>query len=209
VATTTNYGWPIPTVDGDADAWGAILNTLAQLVDTQVKAVQDSIPVGPPPGNGPVILAKGDVVHAATFLTIDLSAFIAGYKRFEIKLNRVNCGNTSTSVAARFSTDAGATWLTTGYGWRLAILSVAYATQTDGGSSTELRLQSGAGFAHGTIELSLLSDAVVYSHMSSGSFTPTACICAGANTTPGINAIKLYSVGGTALAGSYDLVGYP
>lgn len=39
--TTTNYGWTLPTVGGDSGAWGTVLNTLIQAVDTALKAVSD------------------------------------------------------------------------------------------------------------------------------------------------------------------------
>lgn len=39
--TTTNYGWTTPTPAGDSGAWGSILNTAIQAIDTALKAVSD------------------------------------------------------------------------------------------------------------------------------------------------------------------------
>lgn len=38
---TTNFGWDVPTVGGDSGAWGTILNTLFNDIDTDLKSVQD------------------------------------------------------------------------------------------------------------------------------------------------------------------------
>lgn len=38
-ATTTNYGWTKPTVGADSDAWGGLINTNLDGIDTTVKAV--------------------------------------------------------------------------------------------------------------------------------------------------------------------------
>jgi len=199
VSTTTNYGWTKPTVGGDADTWGTELNGTLDDIDGQVKA-----------NEGAIILASGPITQAATFLTLDLTSYLSDYKRFEIKLNRVNCGSSSTSIAIRFSVNGGSTWLASAYTWALAVLGAAYAQQTDTstGVTTEQRIQSGAGYTHGTVELSILNQTHIASMISSGTFSPTSCIGAGGNTNSGINAIKFYSNGGSATGGTYDLVGY-
>jgi hypothetical protein len=38
---TTNYGWDVPTVGGDVGAWGTILNTVFDDIDTDLKAAED------------------------------------------------------------------------------------------------------------------------------------------------------------------------
>ena len=38
---TTNYGWTYPTVGGNADTWGTVINTAFQAIDTSLKAVED------------------------------------------------------------------------------------------------------------------------------------------------------------------------
>lgn len=45
--TTTNFSWPLPTVGASADTWGTTLNDTIELIDIQVKGVQDSIPLLP------------------------------------------------------------------------------------------------------------------------------------------------------------------
>lgn len=42
MATTTNYGWTKPTVNGSSGTWGTILNTLFDAVDTALFAVAGS-----------------------------------------------------------------------------------------------------------------------------------------------------------------------
>lgn len=39
---TTNYGWTTPTVGGSSGAWGTILNTIFDDIDTDLKAVDDA-----------------------------------------------------------------------------------------------------------------------------------------------------------------------
>ena len=44
---TTNYGWTKPTVGGDADAWGGMINTDLDGIDSVVHGIQTSIPTVP------------------------------------------------------------------------------------------------------------------------------------------------------------------
>lgn len=44
MADTANYSWTKPTVGGDTDTWGTILNTLIDDVDTSLKTVEDAAP---------------------------------------------------------------------------------------------------------------------------------------------------------------------
>lgn len=41
MAVTANYGWTFPDVGGSNGAWGGILNTLYQAVDTSLKTVEN------------------------------------------------------------------------------------------------------------------------------------------------------------------------
>ena len=41
---TTNYGWPNPTNNGDANTWGTELNTALSEIDAQVFEVAGSVP---------------------------------------------------------------------------------------------------------------------------------------------------------------------
>lgn len=42
MADTTNYGWTKPTVSGSSGAWGTLLNTALDDIDTDLKAVSDA-----------------------------------------------------------------------------------------------------------------------------------------------------------------------
>lgn len=50
MATTPNYGWTLPTVGGDPDTWGTVLNALLDAVDAQVKANQNQAGYAAPTG---------------------------------------------------------------------------------------------------------------------------------------------------------------
>ncbi len=43
MADTTNYGWTKPTVGGSSETWGTILNTALDDVDTDLKALADTV----------------------------------------------------------------------------------------------------------------------------------------------------------------------
>lgn len=43
MATTANYGWTKPTVGGDGGAWGGILNTLFDAIDTDLAALAATV----------------------------------------------------------------------------------------------------------------------------------------------------------------------
>lgn len=61
---TTNYGWTYPTVGGNADTWGTVINTAFQAIDTSLKAVEDQ-------QNGFLTIANNlsDLDNAATART--------------------------------------------------------------------------------------------------------------------------------------------
>lgn len=41
-ATTLNYGWPYPTVNADADTWGTTWNATVNLIDANLKVVDNA-----------------------------------------------------------------------------------------------------------------------------------------------------------------------
>jgi hypothetical protein len=70
--STTNYGWAKPTPGGDADQWGAEINTDLDGIDSTVHSIQTSVPAAStstPPMDGAasagaaVTFARGDHVH--------------------------------------------------------------------------------------------------------------------------------------------------
>jgi hypothetical protein len=50
MSTTANYGWTKPTIDGDADTWGAELNATLDGIDTTVKSVSNTAAYAAPTG---------------------------------------------------------------------------------------------------------------------------------------------------------------
>ena len=210
MGTTRNYSWNYPVPGADADTWGTILNQAFRDADTTVKTVDDRVTAleGGTPTTSPVLLAHGNVTLAATFLVLDLSTYV-GYKRLEIKLNKVNPGLSSTGAGVQFSTDAGGTWIATGYKWTLAALGVSYTQSDDSsGDTTQIHIQDRQALIHGTLDLSLGASATMGSHLAGGA--ATACVWMGgsSNATANINGIKIYTFGGAALSGTYDVIGY-
>lgn len=91
MATTANYGWTLPTVAGDNNIWGGILNTLLNAVDTSLKAVE-TLATARLPLIGGVLTGRLDVKTASMAIqnrgtisgstTLDLS--IAQYFIFTV-----------------------------------------------------------------------------------------------------------------------------
>lgn len=52
MATTANFGWTKPTVGGDTGAWGGILNTMADDIDTDLDLVKTTADAALPSANG-------------------------------------------------------------------------------------------------------------------------------------------------------------
>lgn len=50
--TTTNFGWTIPTLNGDPGIWDTILNDAFEEVDTDVKAIQTTANAAMPKAGG-------------------------------------------------------------------------------------------------------------------------------------------------------------
>lgn len=52
MATTANFGWTKPTVGGDSGAWGGILNTALDDIDTDVNTVKTTADAALPAADG-------------------------------------------------------------------------------------------------------------------------------------------------------------
>lgn len=72
MATTTNYGWTKPTVGGDNGAWGTILNSLFDAVDSALKTVENLANAALPKSGG--TMSGGIVVKVAVSARLDLGA---------------------------------------------------------------------------------------------------------------------------------------
>ena len=95
---TSNYGWNTPTVGADEDSWGDELNTLAQAIDTQVKAVSDSFPM--------VLLSSGNV-SAVSSLDISLPA---NHNVYRVDVANIDPQVDAVKLNARFSINNGSTY---------------------------------------------------------------------------------------------------
>lgn len=69
MADTTNYGWTKPTVSGSSGAWGTLLNTMADDIDTDLKAVSDAADAAQADATevGDELLAH-PMIHSAEFI---------------------------------------------------------------------------------------------------------------------------------------------
>jgi hypothetical protein len=76
MATTTNYGWGLPTVGASEDIWGTILNATLNAVDVQVKANADAVTalVGPVSAFGRSLI--DDASAGAAMTTLGITAFM-------------------------------------------------------------------------------------------------------------------------------------
>ena len=114
---TTNYNISRPTLGGDQDQWGSILNTSIQTIDTTIKNVSDAIPttvfqssITDTPnslGTSKQVLrinAAGNNTEFATPAIVDLSDTPASMGTAG-QILKVNSGGT----ALEFSADTGAT----------------------------------------------------------------------------------------------------
>lgn len=62
MADTANFGWTKPTVGGDAGAWGTILNTLFDNVDTDVNAIKTTADAALPKAGGVPMTGNLDIL---------------------------------------------------------------------------------------------------------------------------------------------------
>lgn len=201
---TRYYNWVKPIVGADADTWGQELNGTLQAIDAQVYNNAQAVSGG----SVPQLLKSGSVTLNATFLVLDLSTFL-GYNRLELKLNKVNPGNSSTGAALQLSTNAGSSWITTGYKWSLATLGAGYSQTNETGASdvTQIKIQDQQSLIHGTIGLCLGGTAMVDASLA-GLSAHYAWLAGGSLATSNVNAVKVYSLSGSAVSGTYDLIGY-
>lgn len=52
MAVTANYGWTLPTVGGDNNVWGGVLNTLLNAADSSLKTIENLANARLPLGGG-------------------------------------------------------------------------------------------------------------------------------------------------------------
>lgn len=94
---TTNYGWNPPDVGGNVGAWGAVLNTLIDAIDTDLKAVEDEA----------LKLTGGTLTGALHSLTSTAPAValdpISGAKTVDCALGQYFYGTVSGNVVFTFS----------------------------------------------------------------------------------------------------------
>jgi hypothetical protein len=99
MATTTNYGWTLPTNGGDSGAWGTILNTLLQAVDTALFTVSGVASAALPKAGG-TMTGRLDVKNEA-LTAVNLGA-LSGAEPIDCSLGNFFYG-TSASAAITVS----------------------------------------------------------------------------------------------------------
>jgi len=109
---TTNYGWTLPVVGGSQDAWGTILNTMAQDIDDDLDAVETTADQGVtdaaaaqatadaalPADGGTLVTGLIGVDDQTTSGAIDLDLSAANW--FTITLNGNQTALTASNVPA-------------------------------------------------------------------------------------------------------------
>lgn len=75
MATTTNFGWTKPTVGGDSDTWGTVLNNAIDAVDAELFAIS---PASPGTINNMAIGGSTPLAGTFTAGTFTTSAVLSG-----------------------------------------------------------------------------------------------------------------------------------
>jgi hypothetical protein len=163
----------------------------------------------------PIILAHGTVATATpNFLSLDLSAYSA-YKRIEVQLDglALSGGTGSDTIAIRFSTDAGANYISTNtyvsynldngsvgtFSPYTAIISGVRMTTVTGMSSLSCDIMGANSAYLGSVRIKGVEGSTGHIIDASG-YLPA---------TTNINAIRFFNYSGTnCIAGTYRVIGY-
>lgn len=97
---TTQYSWPVPTPNGDSGAWGTILNSTLQLIDTEVDRVKDLAEAALPRAGGSM---TGEIDILTARYTVVNPEVVAGVLTLDLDLgnffHRVMTGNTTVAFS--------------------------------------------------------------------------------------------------------------
>ena len=94
---TTNFGWDVPDVGGDNGAWGGVLNTVFDNIDTELNTTNTNVTTVTTTANAALPVAGGTMTGELDILTA--------------KNTRVDLGNISTTATLDF--DAANAWTAT------------------------------------------------------------------------------------------------
>lgn len=101
---TTNYSWSKPDVNGSSGAWGGLLNTIIDSIDSIVKAVSDVANAALPKAGGTM---TGELeVLTERYTTVDLGT-IATNANFELDLDAGNFFFGTVTAAVTLSFKSG------------------------------------------------------------------------------------------------------
>lgn len=160
-------------------------------------------------------LASGSVGAPAANLALALASYTSlGYTQFELEVDDILPATDGANLNMVISTDGGANYLSTLYGYAVSSLDVV--TNRDAGAAASFRMWTSQGDAAGEIgQLRLRFDINAsrfwYEHRgemvnSAGNFE--TIIGGGLHKTGNVNAVRLqYSAGNIASAGAYRLFG--
>lgn len=136
MAVTPNFGWNYPTVDGDADVWGDILNTALSEIDVDLKAVKD----------------VADAAAAETTINAFMLSFVGKEGRFYtanapagwVKANGGTIGNAASGATTRANADVENLFV---HLWSGLTDNTLYPIQDSSGSATTRGASAAADYA--------------------------------------------------------------
>lgn len=158
-----------------------------------------------------VLLASGNVTTGSSTLLTQVVSSWTSYKRIEFQFESV-AGSGSGAIVLQFSTNAGSSFISTGYAYggfawtggvsvNVSNASASYVLLTGSGATINLLSvsMSGLNSSSPTIVESQATRGYVDKDFESGSLAGTT----------NINAVKFYFTSGTVTAGTYRIIGYP
>lgn len=109
MATTTNYGWTLPTVGDDSGAWGTILNTLIQAIDTALKAVSTVANAALSKAGG---VMTGRVDALTSTMALVAKGTVSGATALDVATGQYFTATISGATTFSFSNVPSGTWAT-------------------------------------------------------------------------------------------------
>lgn len=92
---TTNYGWDLPNTGGDSGAWGGLLNTILNDIDTELAATDAVADAALPKAGGTM---TGEILHLTDTYTISNLSSIGATLTLDLDVANFFYGTLSANV---------------------------------------------------------------------------------------------------------------